>query len=386
MRAAGRTPWGIAGGETGIEHGGRLHAAMLRWPDAPRPFLDLSTGINPVPYPVPALPPDAFTRLPEPEALDVLQAAAAAAYGVADPAMVVAAPGTQVLISLLPFLLPQRRVMVLGPTYAEHAAAWRNAGLLPCPSGSNHDVVDGWDAEVLVAARGTAAAVEQRLFVPGDRASPSPLPVCEPFHGLPPKREGEGALVLCNPNNPDGRRVSAADLRALVARHALLVVDEAFADFEPQDSLAPHLPIPGAVVLRSFGKAYGLAGLRLGFALAEPALAARIRTALGPWAVSGPALHVGAAALADSAWRDAAGRRLHVDAAALDAVLAGAGFHAAGGTCLFRLVSTPGAAAWAERLGRAGILVRSFPDAPTRLRFGIPTGTDLLRLAAAMTG
>lgn len=357
---------------------------MRRWPEAPRPFLDLSTGINPVPYLVQPFPPGYLTRLPEPEALDALQGAAAVAYGVADPAMVVAAPGTQVLISLLPFLLPQRCVTVLGPTYAEHAAAWRNAGLIPVPPGSNRETGYGRGEGGLFAAQGAAVAVEERLFWAEDSASPFPHPNRNPFHSLTP--EGKGALVLCNPNNPDGRRISVPDLLALATRHALLIVDEAFADFEPQDSLAPHLPLPGGVVLRSFGKAYGLAGLRLGFALAEPALAARIRAALGPWAVSGPALHVGTAALADTAWRDQAGQRLRTDAAALDGVLAEAGFQVIGGTSLFRLAETPGAAAWAERLGQAGILVRSFAEAPTRLRFGVPTGTDLERLSAALTG
>ena len=162
-------------------------------------------------------------------------------------------------------------------------------------------------------------------------------------------------MVVCNPNNPDGHRTSAQDLLALAkqqaARNGLLIVDEAFADFEATDSLAPHLPLPGVIVLRSFGKAYGLAGLRLGFALASPGRAALIRTALGPWAVSGPALHIGAMALQDTAW--------HNEAA--------------------------DAAGWARRLGRAGIQVRSFADAPARLRFGIPGDPAAWnRLAAAL--
>ena len=305
--------------------------AQRRFPSAPEPWIDLSTGINPVAYPVPPLPATAFTRLPEPDALDALQAAAAAAYGVRDPAMVVAAPGTQVLISLLPRLVPQRAVTVLGPTYAEHAAAWADAGanvrLLPLPKG-----------------------------------------------------EG-GAFVLCNPNNPDGRWVPVADLLARVGQ-GLLVVDEAFADFAPAGSLAPHLPLPGTIVLRSFGKSYGLAGIRLGFALAEPGLAALIRTALGPWAVSGPALHVGTHALRDPAWLADAGARLHRDGARLDALLGRAGLRAVGGTALFRLVD--GDPGWADRLGRAGILVRRFSDAPGRLRFGIPGPGGWDRLAAAL--
>ena len=201
-----------------------------------------------------------------------------------------------------------------------------------------------------------------------------------PHPGPLPEGEGEG-LVLCNPNNPDGRLIAAANLLTRVGR-GLLVVDEAFADFAPADSLAPHLPLPGVVVLRSFGKAYGLAGVRLGFALAEPGLAAMIRNALGPWAVSGPALHIGTQALQDRDWLRDAGARLHRDVARLDALLAHAGLSVLGGTALFRLAD--GDPAWAARLGRAGILVRRFADAPGRLRFGIPAPADWDRLAAAL--
>ena len=349
-----------------------MAAARLRFPDAPAPWIDLSTGINPVAYPVPALPAAAFTRLPEPEAQEALQVAAAAAYGVRDPAMVVAAPGTQVLISLLPRLVPQAAVTVLGPTYAEHAAAWADAGtsvrLLPLPPG------EGRGEGVWAAARSMAVAGRERSAVAGSSAARPPHP--NPL----PEGEGEG-LVLCNPNNPDGRQVAAADLLARVGR-GLLVVDEAFADFASADSLAPHLPLPGVIVLRSFGKAYGLAGVRLGFALAEPGLAAMIRTTLGPWAVSGPALHVGTQALQDPAWLRDAGARLHRDGARLDALLAGAGLHVLGGTALFRLAD--GDPAWADRLGRAGILVRRFAEAPGRLRFGIPGPADWDRLVGAL--
>ena len=322
-----------------------------------------------MPYPVPPLPAAAFTRLPEPEELYALQCAAARAYGVADPAMVVAAPGTQVLISLLPRLVPCPAATILGPTYAEHAAAWRNAGshvtLLPLPSG------EGRGEGVFAAERGASGSTAPGLFGAGDCAARPPHP------GPLPEGEGEGpALVLCNPNNPDGCRISAPSLVVLAerqaARNGLLIVDEAFADFEAADSLAPYLPLPGVIVLRSFGKAYGLAGLRLGFALASPDRAALIRTALGPWAVSGPALRIGAAALQDTTWRDAAAARLRGDAAVLDRLLTQAGLQVIGGTVLFRLAKATDAAGWAARLGRAGILVRSFADAPARLRFGIP--------------
>ena len=126
------------------------------------------------------------------------------------------------------------------------------------------------------------------------------------------------------------------------------------------------------MVLRSFGKFFGLAGIRLGFALAAPALAARLGAALGPWAVSGPALAVGAKALADTAWRQRTRRRLEKAAKRLDAILGDVGLDIVGGTSLFRLARTPKAGALFRHLGRAGILVRAFPDNPNWLRFGLP--------------
>jgi cobalamin biosynthetic protein CobC len=169
-------------------------------------------------------------------------------------------------------------------------------------------------------------------------------------------------------------------------RHGMLVVDEAFADLDG-DSLIPALADAGnAIVLRSFGKTYGLAGIRLGFAVAMPQVAARIREALGPWAVAGPALAIGAAALADAAWRAAAAARLAADARRLDALLAEAGFTVLGGTRLFRLAGHPQAAALADRLAAAGILVRTFADFPDRLRFGIPADEPAWRrLRAGLT-
>lgn len=298
------------------------------FPDAPEPFLDLSTGINPAGYPRPPLDDDVWQRLPEPEMLRALQRAAANAYGVADPAMVVAAPGTQILISLLPHLLRQRSATILGPTYNEHLAAWLNAGL---PAREVTAVAD----------LGTA-----------------------------------GAVIICNPNNPDGRRLLPGSLLtladALAAQGGTLIVDEAFADFDESLSLAPALPRPALIVLRSFGKAYGLAGLRLGFALASPDSAHRLRTALGPWAVSGPAAAIGIKALADQAWRDRTAAHLAQDKSRLDSLLLGAGLRVRGGTVLFRLAEIADAAPLYDRLGRAGILVRRFETHPTWLRFGLP--------------
>jgi cobalamin biosynthesis protein CobC len=320
-------------------HGGDLTAAEARWGTSSDGWLDLSTGINPWPYPLPAIPAAAWTRLPSAADQALLAAAAARRYRLRH-GVVLAAAGSQALIQAAPRLLPPGPVVVVGPTYGEHARAWAAAG---------HHVVHRTDAADI-----------------GDAA----------------------AAVVVNPNNPDGRIVPPALLRDLADRFALrgglLVVDEAFADSRPDLSLVPDLG-PGLVVLRSFGKFYGLAGLRLGFALAMPELADRLAALLGPWPASGPALAVGMRALADEDWAAATVARLDAAAAALDGVLMRAGLEVVGGTNLFRLAESRRAPDLYERLGRAGILVRAFADRPTLLRIGLPGDAPALaRLERAL--
>lgn len=311
-----------------IAHGGNLGQARRQFPDAPEPWVDLSTGINPFAYPVPPLEPELFQRLPEPDALADLQTVAARAYG-ALPAQVVAAPGTQILLPLLARLVPPGKAAVLTPTYAEHARAARLAG---------HQV-----REVATLA---------------DLASAD-------------------LAVLVNPNNPDGRLIEREALLALAdqitARNRLLVVDEAFMDVGPEGtSLADALYDRNLVILRSFGKFHGLAGIRLGFALANTTIADRLRDQLGPWIVSGPALAIGTAALADTAWSGYMRAKLIEAATRLDELLTGAGLSIAGGTSLFRLARSENAGALWEQQCHHGILTRKFDTLPHHLRFGLP--------------
>jgi len=324
------------------EHGGNLLAARRAYPQAPEPWLDLSTGINPYAYPFAHPPMESFTRLSEPEELRALETAAAMAYQAPAEAAIVAAPGTQAIINWLPRLLPARRVGILGVTYCEHARCWAASG--------------------------------------------AELTVVEDLSGL----EDKDIAIVVNPNNPDGRFVAAADLHALSAvlcKHGgLLIIDEAFVDFlEPGASAVPGTTETGVVVLRSFGKTYGLPGLRLGFAVAPKLLAEKLRSALGPWPVSGAAIAIGSTALTDAEWLAATRARAHAGARALDKMLAAAGFASAGGSPLFRLVRHEDARGWFERLAKAGILVRRFEARPAWLRFGI-AGSDAarMRLCAAL--
>jgi cobalamin biosynthetic protein CobC len=316
--------------ETPWYHGGNINAARRLFPEAPEPWIDLSTGINPIPYPVGDIAHSAWSRLPEPSDIAELEAAARGAYGAGRRADIVAAPGTQAIIQWLPSLFPARRVGILGMTYGEHERCWRAGG-----------------ADIVAA---------QEL---------SELEACD-------------AAVIVNPNNPDGRILEPERLAALAetfpGHGKLLVVDEAFMDVLPADkSLVPLLPDAGAIVLRSFGKTYGLAGLRLGFAIAPPNIAERLRLALGPWAISGPAIQIGQTALTDNPWLSATIGRLNDDALRLDRLLVRAGFSVIGGTPLFRFAEHREGSAWFGILARAGILTRPFPARPSALRFGIPS-------------
>jgi len=311
-----------------VYHGGDLDRARQEFPDAPEPWIDLSTGINPDPYPVPELALQAWAQLPQPAQARALAEAAARRYGAEAPELIAAGPGTQALIEIIPRLIGSARVAILGPTYGEHTAAWRREG---------HDVIEVGDVADAESAR---------------------------------------VVVVVNPDNPTGRVVPASTLRRLATdldrRDGFLVVDEAFADVMPSPlSLVPGLP-PATIVLRSFGKTYGLAGLRLGFALAQVDLARRLRDRLGPWAVSGPAIAIGTAALADDRWLEQSRQRLESGCRRLDALLKACGCVPLGGTPLFRLVAHPAAPHLAVTLGRRGIHVRRFAQEPSWLRFGLP--------------
>lgn len=327
-----------------MEHGGDLSDAIARFGGEADAWLDLSTGINPTPWPVPdALLKPFLQRLPARADEEALIDAARRTYRVPARAALVAAPGTQALIQWLPRLAPQGPVAICGPTYSEHAHAWADAG---------HSVV--------------------------------------PIDGLDALRADVRHAVIVNPNNPDGRAVSldalARAAKTLQARGGWLVIDEAFVDVMPDAtaaSLCPELPV---VILRSFGKFYGLAGLRLGFAIGAPAITEQVREALGAWAVSGPALAIGAAALRDADWASGMRRQLEQQAERLDAILSTTGGTIIGGTSLFRLLRHADATRIHERLAQDHIWSRKFAYANDLLRFGLP-GSDqgFARLAHALT-
>jgi cobalamin biosynthesis protein CobC len=312
-------------------HGGRVDLAASLYPSAPKPWIDLSTGINPVPWPVGSIPLARYQRLPFASEIAAMTDAAAAAYGLPANAEILPVPGSEMAIRLLPRMIGAGRVGILAPTYGSHASAWREAG----------------------------AEVHELAALPD------------------PDRKDCKTLIVVNPNNPDGRIIARADLAAFApawtAAGRRLIVDEAFADLQPESSMLalPELPV-GTMILRSLGKFFGLAGLRVGFVVVCEPDATAWRQLLGDWPVSGPACEIATAALRDTNWIAATRTRLAADRKRLDAMLGDAGLRLLGGTDLFRLFEASDATDLLDHFARAGILVRGFAGASRHYRFGLP--------------
>ncbi|MES9937622.1 MAG: threonine-phosphate decarboxylase CobD [Sedimenticola sp.] len=312
-----------------LDHGGNVRQAAELYGRPVEQWLDLSTGINPLGWSVPELPPEICRRLPE--AQDGLEQAAAAYYG-CESLLPVA--GTQQAIQQLPGLRQPCRVGIMDPTYSEHAKAWSEAG---------HEVV----------------RLEQDV-------------IDETLADL-------DVLVITRPNNPDGLMIGKERAlewhRQLAEKGGWLVADEAFIDTNPQESLALASPRQGLVVLRSLGKFFGLAGIRCGFVLADAPLLERLQEQAGPWAVSGPARWIAGQALADRQWQQETISRLERSGKRLNELLTTHGLQPSGGTALFQLVRTPRAAMLFDGLASKGILTRIFRDISS-IRFGLPGSED----------
>ena len=308
------------------DHGGGVDAAAATFGGARDDWIDLSTGINPVPYPLPGFGMRDWATLPDARATAALQDAARRFWNIPPSAAVLAAPGASSLIARIPALWPGGTVCIRDPVYNEHGRAFAAAG---------------WTVGQQVGAK---------------------------------------AQVLVHPNNPDGRLWATSDVAG-----DLCIIDESFCDVTPAHSLMALANRPGVIILKSFGKFWGLAGMRLGFAIGDPGLIGRLGRMLGPWPVSGPALATGALALQDMAWADAARARLAADAARLDGLVTAVGPTLLGGTSLFRLYDTEDAVDLQHRLARHQIWSRTFPYSSRWLRLGLPgSDADWARLSGAM--
>jgi cobalamin biosynthesis protein CobC len=335
---------------TSIRHGGELSRIQARHPDAPKPWLDLSTGLNPQPWSWQenVSPNDilaATTHLPDQDKFDFCRNAWTRYLKTESRDEWTLAAGSQAVINLLPHIFPDHGVCLPDPTYGEHVRVWQKAGR--------------------PVSRIDATELLQRVF--------------------PPRQ----VLIVTNPNNPDGYLFDPDDLVALAAglhdQDSYLIVDEAFCDVLPQQSLAGRALPSNIILLRSLGKFFGLAGLRIGMFRAAGGLREEMRDMLGPWQVNGPALLIAGHALQDENWIVQTRQRLKQDGERLRKILSLAGLQISGSTDLFCLTRYEKAAEVAETLARNGIYVRSFVEDDQNLRFGLPAADDqFLRLQSAL--
>lgn len=308
------------------DHGGGLDAAVAAYGGDRSSWIDLSTGINPNPYPVGKIPTRFWADLPDINPQSALLDAARSFWNVPQGADILAAPGVSALIAQIPRLAQPGIVRLYKPTYNEHEASFRALGWSVKPSGN--------------------------------------------------------AQVIVHPNNPDGRLASANEVTS--HHRDLTIIDESFCDVCPAQSLITLAEKPGIVVLKGLGKFWGLAGLRLGFAIARPETAAQLSRMLGPWAISGPAQFIGAAALSDPLWAQQTRQSLASGAAKLDSLMQPVGISEPCGTTLFRLYQVDDARALQAKLARHQIWTRVFPYSDSLIRFGMPVASDWQRLELAI--
>lgn len=305
-------------------------------------WMDLSTGINPRPYPVPQLDPSLWHNLPNQNLHEKLIDAAVSYYHVPSSDHLLAASGSALLIQLLPTLFEGKAVSIVSPTYGDHAEAWARNSRVCSLIGSVDD-------------------------------------------------HAEGILVLTNPNNPDGCKYTADELHGLAEKQtragSWLIVDEAFADLiEGENSTTALVEKFNVIVLKSIGKFFGLAGARLGFMVAPPAKINAMKKQLGSWPVSGPALEIGFHALSNVAWQNETRAFLKAQTEAVLAIFKQAQVPVVGGTDLFTLVDQSTKPTLFKELLRAQIYVRSFNYNADWLRIGLPANDDeLARLKLAVT-
>ena len=315
---------------SGLKHGGRIKAAAKKYGIAENDWLDLSTGLNPNGWQVPHVPVSIWQSLPEDE--DGLQTAACHYYG-CDYCLPVA--GSQAAIQILPNLRSVSKVGVLSPTYAEHEYNWQQAG---------HDVVQL-----------TMDEVDNTI-------------------------NELNVLVIINPNNPTGEVIAVDKLlkwhSQLSSKGGWLIVDEAFMDVTPENSLLSAGIKPGLIVLRSLGKFFGLAGVRCGFIMTDKELLQRIADKLGPWSLTGPTRYIAKQALGDKVWHEKAKTELRNSSERLRQLLTNYALAPNGSTALFQWVKHPKSKNIFDAFAQQGILIRLFEGDMPSLRFGLPANEE----------
>lgn len=326
-----------------LHHGGDLATVVKLYHIPKGLWLDLSTGIAPEGYPVPVLPAEVWRRLPISNAS--LYKAAQSYYRAAALRPVA---GSQQAIQALPQYRRQLKkehgiVWVPQQGYKEHEKAWLTAGF----------------------------TIKHYLELP-DMSELSPQDI----------------VVLINPNNPTGE-VQPLDIikrlhERLIALDGWLVVDEAFGDaVSCFDSAVPLASDKHCFVLRSMGKFFGLAGLRIGFVIAHEEHLAILDNYIGPWPVNGPGLFIAEEALKDTRWQQKQHTALKQSSDYLHQLLKQYLGIDTVGTYLFRTAYTEDAKALHHHLCSCGIYTR-LTDEKDAIRFGLPSTNDMARFKSVL--
>ncbi len=326
-----------------LVHGGALNDAMqfsekLGFASGKKEdWLDLSTGINPCAYPLPEFTLEDWQKLPEPDDLARLVKEADRYFGLDDEKNLLPISGSALAIQLLAFFLKGWKTYLLNPTYGDYGRAW--------PEHGHFEKLD----EVALG----------------------------------------NLVVITNPNNPDGRRFSCAELSDFAIKNSqrggFLIVDEAFGDLYPQDSIIHLTKTQNVIVLKSFGKFFGYGGLRLGFIAAPDNMIKKLAPLLASWPISGPAIKFGIKAYADDDWHSHTRILLHQKTERITALFKETGLEIKGQTSLFTLIENDKAENLFHNLLKHKIYIRYFLEYPGLLRFGLPkTLDDFERLKKAL--
>lgn len=317
-----------------LAHGGNLRQVAKKYGYPIEQWLDLSTGINPSGFKPAPLSDACWQRLPEND--DGLIEAALNYYGQSN---FVLTPGSQWMIQNLPAIketLVGPEQIDIGPVllpkqgYQEHRLAWQESGF----------DIEYYEAQPTI----------------------SQLNHCS-------------VCVVIQPNNPTGQCYDQSQLNDWLAilkdNEAWLVVDEAFVDCTPDKSMLDRSGEEGLIVLRSIGKFFGLAGIRIGCIFAWTALLEKVNAAMGPWAISHPSREVAIQAFHNINWQRYAIEKCHDQSKKLRDVLIKYFQIKPTGTALFQTVYLDRSEEIFEHLCQHKILVRLL-DCQTGLRFGLP--------------
>ena len=315
-----------------IEHGGNIDRAITIYGGKKKEWIDLSTGINPECYPIPNFSDADWRNLPTFTEIENLEFIIKSIFNTF--ASVMLTPGSQIAISLLPLLLKKQDVCILEPTYGDYTESFINAGF---KVRSCKDIQELFKSKI---------------------------------------------AIIVNPNNPDGKNYRINDLILLSKKVNILIIDESFVEASETKSILGHInkKTSNIIVIKSFGKVYGLAGLRLGFVFSGEGLIDKFKRIFSFWPVSTVAIKIASKALTDKEWIKSTQAKLKKKSYVLDNIMKTLHFELIGGTNLFRLYLTPNAKLAQIFLAKKFIWSRIFSYSEKWLRLGIPCDRNLKKL------